>query len=181
MKNKLLILLVILVFIFAFAGCKAKDDTEIAGVVIETSEGGGFRVEIIGGFQEDLMQVHMSDKVKYEEGTDENIQIGNAVGFTIGDEVMESYPVQATAKKILWNEKVITGEILSDGDAAILIKVQTGFDSQLLQAHITEETIFYKNIPALTEKGKIIGFTTMGETLDTEPPQVFVKRFVIYN
>ena len=100
--------------------------------------------------------------------------------FTIEDEVMESYPVQTTVKKILWNEQIITGKILSAGETAMLIKITEGFDSSMVQAHITEDTIFYNNIPALTEKGKTIGFTITGEILETEPPQVYVKRFVIY-
>ncbi len=180
MKNKLLTIMIIISLVFTFAGCKKADDVEIAGIVMEVSESGGFRVKVIGGFQEDLMQVHMSDKIKYEEGVDEVIKVGNAVGFTIEDEVMESYPVQKTVKKILWNEQIITGKILSAGETAMLIKITEGFDSSMVQAHITEDTIFYNNIPALTEKGKTIGFIITGEILETEPPQVYVKRFVIY-
>ena len=180
MKNKLLIIIVIFSLVFAFAGCKKADDVEIAGIVIEVSDSGGFRVEVIGGFAEDLMQVHMSDKIKYEEGVDEVIKVGNAIGFTIEDEVMESYPVQATVKKILWNEQIIIGEILSAGETAMLVKITDGFDSSMVQAHIKENTIFYNNIPTLTEKGKTIGFTITGEILESDPPQVYIKRFVIY-
>jgi len=180
MKNKLFILLAIVSLVFAFTGCKTEDDTEIAGVVTEVSESGGFRVEVIGGFQEDLMQVHLADKIKYGEDVDKNIAVGNAVGFTITGDVAESYPVQVTATKILWNEPVITGKILSAGDEALLIQVISGIDSKMLQAHIIEETVFYNNIPTVTEKGKIIGFTITGEILESEPPQVYVKRFVTY-
>ena len=180
MKNKLLIIIVIFSLVFAFAGCKKTDDVEVAGIVTEVSASGGFRVEIIGGFAEDLMQVHMSDKIKYEDGVDEIIKVGNAIGFTIEDEIMESYPVQTTVKKILWNEQVITGKILSAGETAMLVNIIEGFDSSMVQAHIDEDTIFYNNIPTLTEKGKTIGFTITGEILESEPPQIYVKRFVIY-
>lgn len=180
MKNKLLTIMIIFSLVFAFTGCKKADDVEIAGIVIEVSDSGGFRVEVIGGFAEDLMQVHMSDKIKYEEGVDEVIKVGNAIGFTIEDEVMESYPVQATVKKILWNEQIIIGEILSAGETAMLVKITGGFDSKMVQAYINEDTIFYNNIPTLTEKGKTIGFTITGDIRESDPPQVDVKRFVIY-
>lgn len=180
MKKRLLILLIIVSVLFAFTGCKKEDATEIAGIVTEVSEGGGFRVQVIGGFPEDLMQVHLSDKIKYEEGIDRDIKVGNAVGFVITGDVMESYPVQVTAKNILWNESVVTGKILSAGSEAVLIQVDSGFDAKMLQVLITEETIFYSNIPAVTEKGKTIGFTITGDILDTEPQQVYVKRFVTY-
>lgn len=180
MKNRILIFLVIISLVLAVSGCKTKVENEIVGIVTELSDGGGFRVRVIGGFQEDFMQVHMQDKTKYEEGVDSNIKIGNAVGFTIEDEIMESYPVQTKAKKILWNENVITGKILSSGETAILLQVSSGFDSKMLQAHITEDTIFYSNIPKVTEKGKVIGFTMTDEILETEPQQVYVKRFVTY-
>lgn len=180
MKNKIFILLVILLLVFTVSGCKTKVENEIVGIVTETSDGGGFRVKVIGGFQEDLMQVQMQNKTKYEEGIDNVIKVGNAVGFTIEDEIMESYPVQTKAKRILWNEGVITGKILSSGETAILLQVSLGFDAKMLQAHITDETIFYSNIPKITEKGKVIGFTITGEILETEPQQVYVKRFVTY-
>jgi len=180
MKNKLFIILIIISVAFTFAGCKKTDDVEIAGIVTEVSESGGFRVNVIGGFQEDLMQVHLSNKIQYEEGVDKIISIGNVVGFNITGDVAESYPVQVTATRILWNEAVITGTILSAGESAMLIKVTEGFDSSMLQAYITEETVFYNNIPNLTEKGKTIGFTITGEIRESEPPQVDVKRFVIY-
>lgn len=179
MKSKVLILLVILSLVLTVSGCKTKVGNEIVGIVTETSEG-GFRVKVIGGFQEDLMQVHIQDKTKYEDGTDKEIKVGNAVGFTIEDEIMESYPVQTKAKKILWNEAVITGKILSSGETAILFQVSSGFDAKMLQAHITDETIFYSNIPKLTEKGKMIGLTITGKILETEPQQVYVKRFLTY-
>ena len=181
MKNKLLILLIIIAMVMTITGCEKEDKTEIAGIVIEASESGGFRVQVIGGFQEDLMQVHLSDKINYEEGVDETISVGNAVGFYITGDVAESYPVQVTATRILWNESVITGKILSAGETSILLQVESGFDSKMLQALVTEDTLFYSNIPSLTEKGNIIGFTITGEILETEPPQVYVKRFVTYD
>jgi len=180
MKKKLIILLIIVSITMVFAGCQKEDDTEIAGIITEVTQGGGFRVQVIGGFTEDLMQVHLSDKIKYEEGVDQTFEVGNAVGFYITGDVAESYPVQVTATRILWNEPVITGKILSAGEEAILIQVISGFDGNMLQARVTEDTIFYSNIPSLTEKGKIIGFTITGEILESDPPQVFVKRFVSY-
>lgn len=180
MKKRILILLIIVSLAMVFAGCQKEDDTEIAGIITEVSSGGGFRVQVIGGFTEDLMQVHLSDKIKYEDGVDQNLEIGNAVGFYITGDVAESYPVQVTATRILWNEPIITGKILSAGETAILLQVETGFDSKMLQARITEDTVFYSNIPSLVEKGKIIGFTITGEILETDPPQVYVKRFVTY-
>ncbi len=180
MKKKLIILLVILSVIVVFAGCKKEEGPEIAGIVLEVSESGGFRVQVIGGYAEDLMQVKLDKKIKYEEGVDETIKAGNAVGFRITGDVAESYPVQATATRILWNEPVITGKILSAGDEAILLQVEEGLDSKLLQAWITEDTIFYSNIPSVTEKGKTIGFTITGEILESDPPQAYVKRFITY-
>lgn len=180
MKNKLLIILIIISVIFTVVGCKKADETEIVGIVTEVSESGGFRVNVIGGYSEDLMQVHLSDKIKYEDGVDEIIAVGNAVGFNITGDVAESYPVQVTATKILWNEAVIYGKILSAGEGAMLIQVTEGFESKMLQAFIIEKTIFYNNIPTVTEKGKVIGFTITGEIRESEPPQVDVKRFVTY-
>ena len=180
MKSKILILLIIVGLLMAFTGCKKDDGPEIVGIVTEVSESGGFRVMVIGGYAEDLMQVHLDKKIKYEEGIDEKIDVGNAVGFIITGDVAESYPVQVTATKILLNEPVITGKILSAGESAILIQVESGFDSKMLQAMITEDTIFYSNIPTVTEKGKTIGFTITGEILESDPPRVYVKRFVTY-
>lgn len=180
MKKKLIILLVIISVISMLSGCKKDDGPEIAGIVLDVTESGGFRIQVIGGYAEDLMQVHLDKKIKYEEGVDETIKVGNAVGFRITGDVAESYPVQVTATTILWNEPVIKGTILSAGDKAILLQVEEGFDSDLLQARITEDTLFYSNIPTVTEKGKTIGFTITGEILESDPPQVYVKRFVTY-
>lgn len=180
MKKNLIIFLVIISVILVFTGCKKDEGPEIAGIVLEVSESGGFRIQVIEGYDEDLMQVNLGKKIKYEEGIDEIIKVGNAVGFRITGDVAESYPVQVTATKILWNQPVITGKILSAGDTAMLIQVESGFDSRMLQAHITEETIFYNNIPDITQKGKTVGFTITGEILETEPPQVFIKRLVTY-
>jgi hypothetical protein len=180
MKSKFLIFILIIGLVVGFAGCKKDNGPEIAGIVTEVSESGGFRVMVIGGYAEDLMQVHLDKKIKYEEGIDETIKVGNAVGFIITGDVAESYPVQATATKILWNEPVITGKILSAGETSILVQVESGFDSKMLQALITGDTIFYNNIPNITEKGKSISFTITGEIMESDPPQVYVKRFVNY-
>ena len=180
MKKTILIFLIIISVIFVFTGCKKEEGPEIAGIVLEVSESGGFRVQVIGGYAEDLMQVHLDKKIKYEEGVDEIIKAGNAVGFIITGDVAESYPVQVTATKILWNEPVITGKVLSAGPTSLLIEVIEGFDGKLMQVHITEESMFYSNIPDLLEKGKNVGFTITGEIMESDPVQVFAKRFVTY-
>lgn len=180
MSKRTCLILLICLLIFTTVSCNGKDDgNEITGIVTETGNN-DFLIQVIDGYQEDEMKVNITRKTKFEEGVSEQISVGNAIGFTIKNEVMESYPVQAEAKTIKWNEMIVKGNILSAGENALLLKVTEGLDSDLIQVLINEECLFYNNIPEIMEKDKMVGFTITGEIIGSNPIQVYAKRFVVY-
>ena len=171
----------ILIMVVSVVSCGGNNDIEITGVIIETNESGGFLIDVLDGYAEDIMQVIMGDKVKFEEGvTDADIKPGVVVGLTIKHEVMESYPVQANATKILWTESVVSGTILSVGEEAALLNIESGYETGMMQLWFEEETIFYRDIPRLMEKQKKVSFTMKEEVLETEPIQGFAIRIISY-
>ncbi|MFO7611131.1 MAG: hypothetical protein R6W99_01400 [Clostridia bacterium] len=181
MAKKIVLIILVVLIAATFAGCGGKEsDPEIVGIVSEADKD-GFIVDVIGGFQEDIMHVYITKKTKFAEGITYEMAPGSVVGFTIEGEVRESYPVQVDAKNIIWNEETITGTILSAGDKALLVSVSGDNKTVLMQVLITDETLFYNNIPPLMEKTRTVGFTISGETPGTEPIQVFAKRFVTYD
>jgi|GEM_PF-2169898 len=181
MMKKAILMIFVLIMVVSVVSCGGKDYQVIIGLVTESTESGGFRVEVLDGFAEDLMQVHVDDKVKYEDGVERaDIKPGVVVSFTIGDEVMESYPVQVNAKKILWTENVITAKILSAGEDAALVMIEDGYTPGMMQVWIEEETVFHRNIPKVMEKQKTVKFTIKDEVLESEPVQGFAIRFVSY-
>ncbi|MBN2557483.1 MAG: hypothetical protein JXB33_01870 [Clostridia bacterium] len=181
MAKKIIFIILAVLIAAAFTGCGEKDsDPEIVGIISETQDG-SFNVDVIGGFQEDIMKVYITKKTKFAEGATNEMAVGMAVGFTIEGDVRESYPVQVDARKIRWNEEIITGTILSAGETALLVSVAGEGKTVLMQVLITEETLFYNNIPPLMEKTRTVGFTISGENPGTEPIQVFTKRIVTYD
>lgn len=179
--KKTILMIFALIIAVSLVSCSRGDDQVIIGRVTETNENGGFRIEVLDGFAEDIMQVGVEDKLKYEDGvTSEDIKNGVVIGLTIEDRIMESYPVQVIAKRIMWVETVITGTILSVGDEAMLINVSEGYDQGMMQVWFQEETLFYGDIPTLMEKQKTVGFTITGEVMESEPVQAYAKRIVTY-
>ena len=155
MMKKTIIMIFVLIMAVSVVSCGGNNEIEITGVVVETNDSGGFLIDVLDGYAEDKMLVHVDEKVKFEEGvTQADIVPGVVIGVTIKNEVMESYPVQATAKRILWTENVIKGTILSAGEEAVLVSIDEGYDTKMMQLWIEEETIFYKNIPRVMEKQK---------------------------
>ena len=179
--KKALVMIFILILIVSAVSCGGKNDIEVVGIVLEVNESGGFLIDVLDGYAEDKMQVHLDKRIEYEDGvTQEDIVPGVVVGIYIKDEVMESYPVQATATSILWTEKIVTGVILSAGEDAVLISVTEGYDADLMQLWLEEDTVFYRNIPRVMEKQKTVSFTMKDEVLETEPIQGFAIRIVNY-
>ena len=179
--KKIIVLIFILIMVVSVVSCNGKNDMEITGIVIETNESGGFLIDVLEGYAEDKMQVHVDDKVKFEEGvTQADIVPGVVIGLTIKDEVMESYPVQATATKILWTRAVIKGTILSAGEDAVLVQVEEGYDTSMMQVWIEDDTMFYRNIPRLMEKQKKITFTIKDEVMESDPVQGYAIAIVDY-
>ena len=179
MKHVSVVVLVI-ISIVLFIGCSRDEGLEIVGIVTETVDGGGFMIEVIDGYQEDAMHVHVDKKTKTDDTVSADVEVGSVVGLMISDEVMESYPVQATAQRIMWVEPIIRGEILSAGPTSLLIMVTEGFAEDLMQVHLTEATVFYKNIPSDMDKNMVIGLTITGEIMESSPVQVFAKRILVY-
>jgi hypothetical protein len=181
MMKKIILLMFILIMVVTVVSCGGNNDLEIVGIVIETNESGGFLIDVLDGYAEDKMQVHVDNKVKFEEGVAAtDIVPGVVIGITIKNEVMESYPVQANATKILWTEDVVSGTILSVGEEAALLNIEEGYDTGMMQLWFEDETIFYRDIPKLMEKQKKISFTMKDEVLETEPIQGFAIRIISY-
>lgn len=61
MKKRILIVLLVILMILSVTSCK-NDDTEIVGLVTGYNESCCFSIDIIDGFQEDIMQVNMDEK-----------------------------------------------------------------------------------------------------------------------
>jgi hypothetical protein len=181
MMKKTILVIFILIMVMTVVSCGGNNDLEIVGIVIETNESGGFLIDVLDGYAEDKMQVIMGDKVKFEEGVAAtDIVPGVVIGITIKNEVMESYPVQANATKILWTEVIVSGTILSVGEEAALLSIEEGYDTGMMQLWFEEDTIFYRDIPRLMEKQKKISFTMKDEVLETEPIQGFAIRIISY-
>lgn len=179
--KKTLLMIFILILVVSVVSCGGKEDTEVIGVVLEVNESGGFLIDVLEGYAEDKMQVGLDKRIKYEKGVEQaDIVPGVVVGINIKDGVMESYPVQATASKILWTEKIVKGEILSVGEEAALIKVTEGYDVDMMQLWLEEETVFHGDIPRIMEKQRTISFTMKDEVLESEPIQGFAIRIVSY-
>jgi hypothetical protein len=181
MIKKTLLVILVIVLAVSVVSCGGKNNTEVIGVVLEVNESGGFLIDILEGYAEDKMQVHLDKRIKYEEGVEQSdITPGVVVGIYIKDEVMESYPVQATATRILWTENIVTGKILSVGEEAALINVTDGIDVDMMQLWFEEETVFHRDIPRIMEKQKTITFTMKDEVLESEPIQGFAIRIISY-
>jgi len=179
--KKTILMIFILIMVVSVVSCGGNTELEITGIVIETNDSGGFLIDVLDGYAEDKMQVHVDGKVKFEDGvTAEDIVPGVVIGVAIKNEVMESYPVQATAKRILWTETVIKGTVLSAGEDAVLVSIEEGYDTKMMQLWLEDETIFYRNIPRLMEKQKKIAFTIKDGVLESEPVQGFAIRILSY-
>jgi len=181
MMKKTISMIFILMMVISFVSCGGSNELEITGVVVEVNESGGFLIDVLDGYAEDKMQVHVDEKAKFEEGVvPDDIVPGVVIGVVIKNEVMESYPVQANAKRILWTEDVLNGTILSVGEEAMLVNIEEGDYKGMMQMWIEEETVFHRNIPRLMEKQHKVAFTIKDKILKSEPVQGFAVRIVSY-
>ncbi|MFO7636631.1 MAG: hypothetical protein R6W96_04920 [Clostridia bacterium] len=102
MKKKILLFMMVLALL-GTGGCKAKEYQVITGLILSAGPE-SFLIQVTSGSDEDLMQVHITDKTKFEKGIPALLEKGKTVSLSTDGRVLESYPVQVYAVRILTYE-----------------------------------------------------------------------------
>ncbi len=173
MRKILLILTLTMCLIMTGCGSTDTNYTKLEGIVTQVHET-GIAISTREDGETDYV-VTIDEKTKFAEGVSDEFLVGNKVIFEI-DVVLESYPMQTTAKKVLYNDdpyKTIgeivgftnRGVMILTGDTAEEFEVQEFEDFYLGQ---TVGIIENENVYELVEY-KINNFdtrfTTMGQPI----------------
>lgn len=97
------LLLILIISTTMIAGCTTKEYRTVSGLILSAGSE-SILIQVTEGFDGDMMQIHITDKTKFERGIPQLLEKGKTVTLTIEDEIMESHPVQARAVRILKHE-----------------------------------------------------------------------------
>ena len=105
--KKRIILIILVVIMLMSASCQTKEYQIIAGKILSAGAE-SMLIQVTEGSEEDMLQVHITDKTKFEKGIPSTLEKGGQVRLSIDDEILDSYPAQVYAIKILEYESPST-------------------------------------------------------------------------
>ncbi len=103
---KFIMLCLIVVLCFSMVACGEKEQTppDIIGLVQELTEN-SVLIDSTGEGVKGLIWVTIEDDTKFSKDVSETFEVGNYVECLSIGMIMESYPMQTSAKEIQKNEK----------------------------------------------------------------------------
>jgi len=106
MKNIVIVIFIIIMLVSCSSkAIEPKAEPNIKGVVQEINTiGTAILVDSTSDGVNGLVWVSMRDQPEFEQGISNDILVGNYVEIVVDGDIAESYPMQATARKILVNK-----------------------------------------------------------------------------